>query len=313
MKVKDSERRLDLRCLLALREQGPVTGYLKGSTERFPAYVFRENGAIFVNILVPKTSQEDQKKLMFLKNYDALEKKDYFVITQRINNLPQLRASRELFEVPSVVLNSVYFEGDMLYMDFRFHRNFAQDVSRLLSKFSENFEDTRVVDLGPSQGLTGILDSMNRTIPLSVVKYMVPNQGSDSGLKKVMIDDRFLAEVEQTKFSDDGHTYLLYAPSEITIKGDDIREISYDDCIYEARDFNPYLLEVSKIANENKIPRYSLFTRRIGENIETLIFLPESQREEYSRLLFELARKFFDNPPVLTVSRRYSADLWEFL
>ncbi len=313
MKLAEIEKKLDLRCLLALREEGPATGYLKRSVERFPVYIFREDGAIFANMLIPRAEDEDQKRQLFLRNYEAVEKKNYYVITQRINNLPQLRACREIFDVPSVALNSEYFEGDTLYMDFRFHHNFAPAISRLLSKFSENYEDARVVDLGPTPGLRIMMNRINQSIPLSVIKYRVPVQGKDSSLKKMLYDVDMIAEVERTRSAGEQHTYLLYRTEATRYVDNDVTEVAHDDFIYEVSDVNPYLLDVSKMANDERIPRYALFVRRFEDEIETIIFLPSSQRDPYSKILFDLGKKYFDSPPILTVSREYSEGLWEYL
>ncbi len=76
--------------------------------ERIPAYTFTEEDKTYLRLFFPKTGKSNPALSPILSRNNMIEKRSYYSITERINNVEGMRMVARLLETPSVVLNNTY-------------------------------------------------------------------------------------------------------------------------------------------------------------------------------------------------------------
>ena len=133
MRITEVGRRIDMRCILAVKQSSGLFSITAMSEEQIPAYAFNDNGKTFLQLFIHKDSAETRKLSAILSRPDMVEKKSYYSVTERVNNVKEMKILSELLEISSVVMNNTYLMGDELFLDFRYHHSRKDRVNSALS------------------------------------------------------------------------------------------------------------------------------------------------------------------------------------
>ena len=284
MKISEVHEKLDRRCVIAIRQHTGIFGLLARMDQRIPAYTFTEDEKTFIQIFFPKSGKPAQSMNPILSRKDLVEKRSYYSITERINNVEGMKVIGNLLEAPSVALNDAYLLKDELYMDFRFHRSKLHEINDILSGVIGKNQNFRIVNLTQSRSLMERMNSMHRQAPLAVVRYSM-NFPDDSTLMKYMADNHpdAVAEIEGRAVTDEGIKVLLYTSKPVVAEG--VVPISVEDNIYESYVYEKALVEGRKRGNDARIPRIAFFLNIENGRLFDTTFVPAAEADEYVSIM----------------------------
>lgn len=309
MLVKDIDKRLDMRLVLRLRQTTDFFDATKNIGKTLPVFIFQNEGKTFMSTYFPKDTNGRSLELI-LRKFDAVELEGSFVTTSRINNVHDLALIKELIELPSVVLNRADMSNGFLNIFLRFHSNERGKISSILSEYTKDKENSRVEWLGPSPGITYIIDLINSQYPVSIVTFEIDDQdGSSMGL---LGSDDSIAEVKGAD-QDGGLKSVLYgrkgSASTLPLEAE---EVSRSDEVYSFSFENRFLSVVRERANDARIIRMRFFVKQLKGKVQASVFLPTSQVYDYYSILFDVERNEKNS---LTVNNLlpYTQDVWDFI
>ena len=151
MKISEVHAKLDRRCVIAIRQHSGIFELLARMDQRIPAYTFVEDEKTHIQLFFPKSGKPNQILAPILSRKDLVEKRSYYSISERINNIQGMKVIGDLLEAPSVVLNDAYLLKDELYMDFRFHGSRLHEINDILSGVIGKNHNFRIVKLTHSR------------------------------------------------------------------------------------------------------------------------------------------------------------------
>ena len=312
MKISEVHAKLDRRCVIAIRQHTGIFELLARMDQRIPAYTFTEDEKTFIQLFFPKSGKPAQSMNPILSRKDLVEKRSYYSITERINNVEGMKVIGNLLEAPSVALNDAYLLKDELYMDFRFHRSKLHEINDILSGVIGKNQNFRIVSLTHSSSLMERMNSMHRQAPLAVVRYSM-NFSADSTLMKYMADNHLdaVAEIEGRAVTDEGIKVLLYTSKPVVAEG--VTPISIEDNIYESYVNEKALVEGRKRGNDARIPRIAFFlTIEEGRLFDTT-FVPAAEAEEYVSIMMNSMTVDHGTHPLLEYYSELDEEVWGWL
>lgn len=313
MLVRDIDRKLNRRLVISLKQSTELFEATRKFNQTLPATVFVEDNATYLNVFFPKDNENDTQFKILLRRFDAIERKDGYVVKDRINNIKDMKIVNELLSIPSMALNRLdIYKGEMHFYS-RFHDNYLPEVSEALSRYTADGENTRIEWLGPSPGIINILEQINSRYPISLLSYQVPVDPDDEILNSVISDVPHLLEIENSHTHENRFKTLLYSGKPLVdLEPHEIRTISNEDMIYETYGSNKLLSEVRKRANEIPVIRLRYFVKKVGNSMEVDLFIPTNQTHEYYSLLYQIAK---DEDYKLIVKNYipYGNEIWDFI
>ena len=312
MKISEVHAKLDRRCVIAIRQHTGIFELLARMDQRIPAYTFTEDEKTFIQLFFPKSGKPAQSMNPILSRKDLVEKRSYYSITERINNVEGMKVIGNLLEAPSVALNDAYLLKDELYMDFRFHRSKLHEINDILSGVIGKNQNFRIVSLTHSSSLMERMNSMHRQAPLAVVRYSM-NFPDDSTLMKYMADNHpdAVAEIEGGAVTDEGIKVLLYTSKPVVAEG--VVPISVEDNIYESYVYEKALVEGRKRGNDARIPRIAFFLNIENGRLFDTTFVPAAEADEYVSIMMNSLMLDHETHPLLEYYSELDEEVWAWI
>ena len=312
MKISEVHEKLDRRCVIAIKQHSGVFELLARMDQRIPAYTFTEEDRTFIQLFFPKSGRPAPSMNPILSRKDLVEKRSYYSITERINNVEGMKLIGNLLEAPSVALNDAYLLKDELYLDFRFHRSKLHDIDDILSGVIVKNQNFRIVKLTHSRSLKDRIESMHSQTPVAVVRYSM-NFPADSSLMKYMADNHpdAVAEIEGRSVTDEGIKILLYTTRAVDTK--EVTVISAKDNIYESYVNERALVEGRKRGNEARIPRIAFFLTIEDGRLFDTTFVPAAEADEYVSIMMNTLNSDHATHPLLEYYSDLDDEVWEWV
>ena len=312
MKISEVHEKLDRRCVIAIKQHSGVFELLARMDQRIPAYTFNEDDRTFIQLFFPKSGRHVPSMNPILSRKDLVEKRSYYSITERINNVEGMKLIGNLLEAPSVALNDSFLLKDELYLDFRFHRSKMHDVDDILSGVIGKNQNFRIVKLTHSRSLRDRMESMHSQTPLAVVRYSM-NFPAGSSLMKFMADNHpdAVAEIDGRSVTDEGMKILLYTSKAVDTK--EVAPISVKDNIYESCVYERALVEGRKRGNEARIPRIAFFLTIEDGRLFDTTFVPAAESDEYVSIMMNMLNSDHATHPLLEYYSELDDEVWEWI
>ena len=310
MKISEVHAKLDRRCVIAIRQHSGIFELLARMDQRIPAYTFVEDEKTYIQLFFPKSGKPNQILAPILSRKDLVEKRSYYSITERINNIQGMKVIGDLLEAPSVALNDAYLLKDELYMDFRFHGSRLHEINDILSGVIGKNHNFRIVKLTHSRTLRDRLQEMHSQTPLAVVRYSVPIP-LDNPLMKYMAENHrdVVAEIEGRSVTDEGIKILLYTSK--PVEHGMAEAISGEDNIYETYVNEKSLVEGRKRGNDARIPRIAFFLNIENGRLFDTTFVPAAEADEYISIMMNSLMVDHGTHPLLEYYSELDEEVWE--
>ena len=310
MLVRDIDRKLDMRLVLRVRQNTEFFSAIADMRTKLPVFIYGKNGESWMSTYFPRDSR-NSKIDMLLSRFRAIEKDDSFVVDTRINNVKDLAVINKLIHLPSFIVSRSDMSGGFINIYARFHSSQADAVSSLLAEYTADGMNSRVDWLGPSPGITNIMNLINSEYPISLVTYDLPMNGDEKSIR-IILSGEVMAEASNTLENNGGFSTVLYSQNPIHGDVDGLAPISPEDGIYSMEMRNSFLTMVRDIANQQHIMRTRFFIKPTGERLHITVFLPTASIYEYYSIIFDVARKT-ENRVVVRHLLPYTQDVWNFV
>ena len=312
MKISEVHAKLDRRCVIAIRQHTGIFELLARMDQRIPAYTFTEDDKTYIQLFFPKSGKPTLSMNPILSRKDLVEKRSYYSITERINNVEGMKIIGDLLEAPSVAPNDASLQKDELYLDFRFHSSKLHEIDDILSRVIGKNQNLRIVKLAHFRSLKDRIESMNSQTPLAVVRYSIPVP-LDNPLMRYILENHpdAVAEIEGRSVTDEGIKVLLYTSKPIVAEG--VTPISINDNMYESYVYEKSLVEGRKRGNDARIPRLAFFlTIEEGRLFDTT-FIPAAEADEYVSIMMNSLMSDHGSHPLLEYYSELDEEVWEWL
>ncbi|MHB1439976.1 MAG: hypothetical protein ACYCSO_05260 [Cuniculiplasma sp.] len=312
MKISEAYTKLDRRCVIAIRQQSGIFSIMARMEERIPAYTFKEEDKTYLRLFFPKTGKINPVMSSILSREDMTEKRSYYSVTERINNIETMRIVAKLLETPSVALNNTYLFKDELYVDFRFHRNKLHEINDLLSGVVGESHNFRVVKLTEPGNLEDRMVAIHRNTPLAIVRYSMPIPEDNAVLKYIAANDPgTVAEIEGRSISEKGIKVLLYTTKPIDLEG--VNTISKEDNVFESYVYEKTLSEGRRLGNEVGIPRIAFYLTLVGDRLYDTTLVPAAEADEYIAIMMNSLMIDHGSHPLLEYYSKLEKGVWEWI
>ncbi|MCL5888997.1 MAG: hypothetical protein M1597_03440 [Candidatus Thermoplasmatota archaeon] len=312
MKISEAQGKLNRRCVIAIKQHGGIFDILSRMNDYVPAYVFSENDRTYLQLYFQKRGRQNNIISPLLSRKDLVEKRSYYSITERVNNVEGMKAIIRLIEAPSVALNDTYLLKNELFLDFRFHSTMLYEINDILHEVIGVNPNFRIVKMTNSRHLRERMEEMNSQTPVAVVRYNVPIP-EDNEIMRYMEKNHpdAVGEVEGRLVSENGIKVLLYTSKPVNVKGVD--PISPDDCVYESYIFERTLSEGRRMGNRARIPRIAVFyTLEEGRLIDTT-FIPAGEADEYISIMMSSLMAEHGSRPLLEYYSELDENVWKLI
>ena len=312
MKISEVHAKLDRRCVIAIKQHSGIFEMLARMDQRIPAYTFTEDERTYIQLFFPKTGKPGTAMAPILSRKDLVEKRSYYAITERINNVEGMKIIGKLLEAPSVALNDAYLLKDELYLDFRFHGNRLHEINDILSGVIGKNQNFRIVRLTHSRSFRDRMQEIHSQTPLAVVRYSIPIP-LDNPLMAYMAENHpdAVAEIEGRSVTDEGIKILLYTSKPMESGRAEV--ISSEDNVYETYVYEKSLVEGRKRGNEARIPRIAFFLTLEGDRLYDTTFVPAAEADEYVSILMNSLMLDHDTHPLLEYYSELDEEVWGWI
>ena len=312
MKIGEVHGKLDRRCVIAIRQHSGIFELLARMDQRIPAYTFTEEDRTYIQLFFPKSGKPNQILAPILSRKDLVEKRSYYSISERINNIQGMKVIGDLLEAPSLALNDAYLLKDELYIDFRFHGNRLHEINDILSEVIGKNQNFRIVKLAHSRTFRDRMQEMHSQTPLAVVRYSIPIP-LDNPFMKYMAENHAdaVAEIEGRSVTDEGIKILLYTSKPVEHGMAEV--ISQEDNVYETYVYEKSLVEGRRRGNEAKIPRIAFFLNIENGRLYDTTFVPAAEADEYVSIMMNSLMADHGTHPLLEYYSEMDEEVWEWL
>ncbi len=312
MKISEVHAKLDRRCVIAIRQHSGIFEMLARMDERTPAYTFTEEERTYIQLFFPKKGKPGPSMSPILSRKDLVEKRSYYSIAERINNVEGMKVVGKLLEAPSVALNDAYLLKDELYLDFRFHGNRLHEINDILSGVIGKNQNFRIVRLTHSRSFRDRMQEIHAHTPLAVVRYSIPIP-LDNPLMAYMAENHpdAVAEIEGRSVTDEGIKILLYTSKPMESGRAEV--ISSEDNVYETYVYEKSLVEGRKRGNEARIPRIAFFLTLEGDRLYDTTFVPAAEADEYVSIMMNSLMLDHDTHPLLEYYSELDEEVWGWI
>ncbi len=140
-----------------------------------PVNVFREHEEIHTTFFLDNISPSE--RLLFA-SFNPVNLGNVMEITERIDSAVIRTFSEKAALVPTIANGEVYTTGKNLFASFRFHSSDLKGAGKLVKSIVSLNEDLSEIQMTKSIGIVGVLDRINKRIPLSAIVFSFKKQGS---------------------------------------------------------------------------------------------------------------------------------------
>lgn len=311
MLIKDADRKLEMAITIAITVKSPWFDISSIADQEIPGYLYSNNDRIVYQTYIHRKKVSRGLHSAVMRHTRVAEKSQYYVITEELSRSMDLSSLNAILNIPSVIPTNSYVKGNEMYISFRFHSTFLQEVNSALVPLLSSDLKARIAFLGPSPGIVSILNDINANTAISVVRYTlsIPSDYEivDLAVKK---DREGLAELDPRTQQETLARLILY--SNIPLRGN-ITAISETEMIYEASLQKRFVVESKSLEPGSRIPRIAYFLRISGERVEETVFIPEVEAQDYLNILFGKGSSDPDELPHLEFYSQLNKEMWEWL
>jgi hypothetical protein len=127
-----------------------------------------------VNMFFPKKQDMPRDLNIFLHESDGFLDDDVWRVKRNVvKKTEYIDLIRELLEIPSCVLSSIWIENGVFQTEFIFHNSQAKFISDLILEKVSNMDEVNLEFMGPNTGYMNLLREINIRCPLSVVQTQI--------------------------------------------------------------------------------------------------------------------------------------------
>ncbi|WMT49725.1 MAG: hypothetical protein RE472_01875 [Thermoplasmatales archaeon] len=244
-----------------------------------------------INLYFPAESSTERDLAIFISKSGGILENGIWRIHRKVTkSRDYIDTVRELINIPSCVLSSVWIDRGRYFTEFLFSYRDMDSVSNSIIGFKGEQWKFNIEYLGPSEGYERILNIVNNRNPLSVIQMTLKTESSEKQLSDNLLNERWLRILKMplgTKSID-----AVYLTDGYEFKNP--RIIKIDDGVYYGKTKNEVVNEINdEIIRRNivTLSRVQMFEDSV---LKAFIIAPTVFTEEILRLISDAEKKFTD-------------------
>jgi hypothetical protein len=296
---------------LSIKLKGELFNLMKNADERIEAFLYEDHEELYINLYFSKFPNNLGKYNFILSHRSLKESESFFTISEKIENPTHLDFMKKILNFPSVIVAGTFMKQDTLFVVYRYHENYKEEMNSLLNLYIGEHEDIAISEIRKSHSFKDRMMRINKLFPLAVL------QTSSKYISNELISyiyknsPGFMAELEVRGLTSDGVRALIYSERNLNFKG--LIEISKDQNIYEARHYESLFVERRRLANMERIPRIAILFSIKDDRAYITSFLPVEEMDNYMRIYSRTVNKESSYEPNIEVLSKMREDIWNCL
>ena len=303
--------KVDCGISLGIKLKGELFSIMKNADERVEAFLYEDHEELFINLYFSKFSNNIGKYNFILSHKSLKESQSFFTISEKIENPTHLDFVKKILNFPSVIVAGTFMKRDTLFILYRYHENYKEEMNSLLNLYIGEHHDIAISEVRKSHSFRDRMMRISKLFPIAVLQtssIYIPNELISYIYKN---SPGFMAELEGRGLTSDGVRALIYSETALSFKG--LNEISGIQHIYEARHYESLFLERRQLANEQRIPRIAILFSIRDERAYITSFLPQEEMDNYMRIYSKTVSKESRYEPKVEVLSELKEDVWNWL
>ena len=244
-----------------------------------------------INLYFPAESSTERDLAIFISKSGGILENGVWRIHRKVTkSRDYIDTVRELINIPSCVLSSVWIDKGRYFTEFLFSYRDMDTVSKAIIGFKGEQWKLNIEYLGPSEGYERILNIVDNRNPLGVIQMTLRTESSEKQLTDNLLNENWLRILKMplgTKSID-----AVYLTDGYELKNP--RIIKIDDGVYYGKTKN----EVINAINDEIIRRNIVTLSRVqifeDSGLKAFIIAPTVFTEEILRLISDTEKKFTD-------------------
>ena len=244
-----------------------------------------------INLYFPAESSTERDLAIFISKSGGILENGVWRIHRKVTkSRDYIDTVRELINIPSCVLSSVWIDKGRYFTEFLFSYRDMDSVSKAIIGFKGEQWKLNIEYLGPSEGYERILNIVDNRNPLGVIQMTLRTESSEKQLTDNLLNENWLRILKMplgTKSID-----AVYLTDGYELKNP--RIIKIDDGVYYGKTKN----EVINAINDEIIRRNIVTLSRVqmfeDSVLKAFIIAPTVFTEEILRLISDAEKKFTD-------------------
>ena len=244
-----------------------------------------------INLYFPAESSTERDLAIFISKSGGILENGIWRIHRKVTkSRDYIDTVRELINIPSCVLSSVWIDKGRYFTEFLFSYRDMDTVSKAIIGFKGEQWKLNIEYLGPSEGYERILNIVDNRNPLGVIQMTLRTESSEKQLTDNLLNENWLRILKMplgTKSID-----AVYLTDGYELKNP--RIIKIDDGVYYGKTKN----EVINAINDEIIRRNIVTLSRVqifeDSGLKAFIIAPTVFTEEILRLISDAEKKFTD-------------------
>ena len=244
-----------------------------------------------INLYFPAESSTERDLAIFISKSGGILENGVWRIHRKVTkSRDYIDTVRELINIPSCVLSSVWIDKGRYFTEFLFSYRDMDTVSKAIIGFKGEQWKLNIEYLGPSEGYERILNIVDNRNPLGVIQMTLRTESSEKQLTDNLLNENWLRILKMplgTKSID-----AVYLTDGYELKNP--RIIKIDDGVYYGKTKN----EVINAINDEIIRRNIVTLSRVqifeDSGLKAFIIAPTVFTEEILRLISDAEKKFTD-------------------
>lgn len=288
---------LDRQCIFSFSVNSSIEEFLaaNGLTAIIRIRVTKDGGYAVYNF--ENDGFDEEELLKNLSEFDPQVTEDAVMFKVDLKGSEFLDAFKTLNKVPSVVIDSVIYNGGSYFIYFRFHSNDEKKVGTALKSGMVKFKRFAVRFLGKSSGIISTYREISSAIPLKYVEIRSSVPPSVMSITKdAVLKNLGVSWCREMKYLLEDEVRAVYYDKTALLRGreDWLNEISASQRIYETSFSNRLIQHLVTQNSQAAIVTLGMPQRLHGKTFSIATVVPEMVLPEFFSVVMGAIEEFKD-------------------
>jgi hypothetical protein len=300
--IKEIDRMLDFKLSFSI----PVDDFVSsifGGRESIPTYLYLKDEEAWIDLYLKNAFEE--KDIPLIESLTPVYLDGLTAVSERLIASGFLDIYKEFISLPSVVPGEFFLKEKRAYLSFRFHKSDKESVFSILRNSIAKLKGIKIDYLGPSNGITWELSSINSRIPLMVVQYSF---GNSRGFKAAQGESSPIIECRLVPKKYNKYGHIMYGERNI------INDSDYSICakpkIFATNSISPQTEYLIGLLERDRIALGVLFENYKKGKINVTVALPQLLLNPFITRLQTVFSESENQSPSVSLIAPYSEDLF---
>ncbi len=295
MFIKDIDTLLDRQCVISFETDGELSRLLSKHQVTAIVRIRITKSGGFATYNFENFEDFSKEDLKILSKYRIKTTREAVMLHFDLSGRRFIDAFKTLNQVPSVVIDALFFADSTYYMYFRYHHNDEVKVTSAIRGSFIGFNRFSVRYIGPSPGIAATFSAISQYVTLKYVEISssVPpasiNINSD-----LVITNLGVNWYRELKFLLEDETRGVFYDNSSLLKEDRewVNVISATQRIYETSFMNPLVKFLINENSKDQVVSLGMPQKLVGKDFYIATCVPDITLPEFFEVFYRAVEKF---------------------